>query len=262
MSEPVSRAKVFQLRAPPSWWRFAEIRALGEAAALVPAAPWLLSQPKGQGERVIVIPGFATGDKATSALRGYLNAMGYQAEGWGLGVNRGAPEADAERMVERLDNTTDGPVSLIGWSLGGVVARLIARHRPHRVQQIITLGTPVEGGPKYTAAGEIFAKRSDLDLDAFEAQVHRINAEGLQVPLTIIYSRTDGIVGWRAAVDRYNPHAQHVPLRVASHIGLVFNPVVWRTIARTLAKARRDEVSVEHAAAPVDPSMTESAPVN
>jgi hypothetical protein len=99
---------------------------------------------------------------------------------------------------------------------------------------VITLGTPVEGGPKYTSIGDFYARGRGIDLDDFEAHVHNVNARGIDAPLTVVFSRSDAVVGWRAAIDRYNPHARHVEVR-SSHIGLGTNPAVYRVIARTLA---------------------------
>ena len=104
------------------------------------------------------------------------------------------------------------------------------------VREVITLGTPVEGGPKYTATGDRFAEDQKIDLDALEQRIHEMNSHGIEVPLTVLYSRSDGIVDWRAAIDRYNPQARHKRIR-GSHLGMAFNPVVWRFVARTLAES-------------------------
>lgn len=230
------RQERYGLQTPGRFGKFFEARALAEACMLVPAAPLLMSQDRGDGRQVMVLPGFLADDKSTWPLRRFLAHLGYEALPWGLGRNHGQPEADADRVIEKLDAVRRGkePVTLIGWSLGGVIAREIARKTPASVREVITLGTPVEGGPKYTAAGQRFAKLNDLDLDAFEEHVHSINQEGIHRPLTIVYSRGDGIVDWRAAIDRYNPHARHVRVP-GSHIGLGVNPLVWRIVAQTLA---------------------------
>lgn len=96
------------------------------------------------------------------------------------------------------------------------------------------MGTPVEGGPKYTSIGGVYARARGIDLDEYEARAHSVNARGIEAPLTVIFSRSDAVVGWRAAIDRYNPHARHVEVR-SSHLGLGANPSVYRIIARTLA---------------------------
>ena len=232
-----NRAREHGLSAPNSALRVFEARAVLEFSSLFAAAPLLASQPRGDGRRVVVMPGFGADDASTWPLRQYLNALGYRAYGWGIGRNGGDPEGDAIRVGERVDelHARDEPVTLIGWSLGGVVARLIARNQTHQVREVITLGTPVEGGPKYTSVGSIFAASKGIDLDQFEHHVHRINSEGLSTPLTVIYSRSDAIVGWQAAIDRYNAHARHVEVP-SSHIGLGVNPIVWRVIARTLGR--------------------------
>ncbi|MEO0461096.1 MAG: alpha/beta hydrolase [Myxococcota bacterium] len=235
MNENVAdRSQRFDLRQPSSYLKWLELRAVLEAAALLPAAPLLLSQPRGDGHRVIVFPGFLFGDRSTWALRMYLRALGYDAVTWGLGANRGRPERDAKRVVQALrDEDTDNSFSVIGWSLGGVVARLVAMALPSRTRQVITMGTPVEGGPKYTATANVFARRNGLDLDAFEHHVHKRNSEGLKPPITAIYSKSDAVVGWQAAIDRYNPQAQHRRI-IGSHLGLGLNPLVFLTVARTL----------------------------
>ncbi len=229
----------FGLRAPNPARRFLEVRALAEAALLVPAAPLLLAQHPGDGRQVMLLPGFLTDDRSTWPLRRFLEYLGYEPLPWNLGRNTGQPDVDAGRVIERLAavRRPHEPITLIGWSLGGVIAREVARRAPGAVREIITMGTPVEGGPKYTATGDRFAGRQNIDLDALERHIHDINRQGIDCPLTIIYSRGDGIVDWRAAIDRYNPQARH--FRVAgSHLGLGVNPLVWRRIARTLSVSR------------------------
>ncbi len=229
------RAAHFGLAPPNENLLPLESRALFEAGALIPSAPWLALQPRGDGRQVMVLPGFKAGDRSTWALRRFLNFLGYDAHGWGLGVNQGNPEQDAQRLVQQLDKIQrqGEAITLIGWSLGGVVARATAMNHPTRVREIITLGTPVEGGPKYTRAGKYYSESRNIDLDAFEAYVHDTNKQTLDIPITVVYSQSDAIVGWRAAIDRYNPQARHIRVS-GSHLGLGFNPCVWRTVAQTL----------------------------
>lgn len=184
----------------------------------------------------MLLPGFLSDDRATWALRRFLSYLGYRALPWGLGRNEGQPERDAERLLARLPR--DAPVTLIGWSLGGVVARLIAQQAPAQVREVITMGTPIEGGPKYTAAWRYYQDRLGVDLDRAEAEVHARNAEGIEVPLTVIYTRGDGVVSWRATIDRHNSQARHLSLATASHVGLGFNPKVWALIAQTLRRSQ------------------------
>ena len=230
------RAEHFGLRPPASTTGLLEARALFEFSSLLPAVPGLLTLPRGDGRPVMTLPGFGADDASTWPLRQFLSTLGYRPLPWGLGINDD-PQVAAARLLHRLPailEQTEEPLTLVGWSLGGIVARLIAHHVPSAAREIITMGTPVEGGPKYTSIGALYAQRRDINLDAFEAYVHDVNARGLDVPLTVIFSRTDAVVGWRATIDRYNPHARHVEVQ-SSHLGLGANPLVYRVIARTLA---------------------------
>ena len=85
---------------------------------------------------------------------------------------------------------------LVGWSLGGFIAREYAREHPQHVRQVITLGSPVIGGPRYTATARWYASQG-FDLDELEQAVAARYANPLTVPITAIYSRRDGVVAWR-----------------------------------------------------------------
>src|SRR4051812_37366715 len=128
-------------------------RALGELGALPWFAPLLMSAPRGDGHPVLVLPGFVTTDTSTTLLRRYLELLGYTPFGWELGRNLG-PKAigrEGEKLIERLDAIyaeTGRKVSIIGWSLGGVMARQVARRRPDKVRQVISLGSPFTGDPR------------------------------------------------------------------------------------------------------------------
>ncbi|MEM7218615.1 MAG: hypothetical protein AAF515_09640 [Pseudomonadota bacterium] len=229
------RAERFGLRSPRAATSLFEARAVLEFSSLLPALPGLLTLPRGDGRPVLTLPGFGADDASTWPLRQFLAGLGYRPMPWGLGINDD-PEVMAQRLLERLPSmrATDEPITVIGWSLGGIVARLIALHEPSMVREVITMGTPVEGGPKYTSIGGLYARGRGIDLDDFEAHVHSVNSRRIEAPITVIFSRTDGVVGWRAAIDRYNPQAKHVEVQ-GSHIGLGANPCVYRIIARTLA---------------------------
>ncbi len=231
---PPERTHQLGLTPPAPHLKYLELRAVVETALLLPAAPLLALRPRGGQRPVMVIPGFLTGDRSTASLRAYLRVLGYNALPWRMGRNNGDPERDAETLAARIAaEPPDQPLTLIGWSLGGVIAREVARRQPTLIRQVITMGTPVEGGPKYTVAGEAFAKRRNLNLDDFELHVHNINRKGVKVPMTAIYSKSDGVVDWRSAIDRYNPQTQHHRVR-SSHIGLGTNPVVWHYVERAL----------------------------
>ncbi len=223
--------------APPAWTLLRESLLLLELPRLAWLAPVYAAAPRGRGETVLVLPGFGTGDASTAVLRAYLNLLGYAAQGWGLGTNRGDVAALLPRVIERATRAAsraEGKVRLVGWSLGGTLAREAARERPDLVERVITLGTPAVGGPKYTAVGAVY-RRQGYDLDAIEAAVAARERVPIGVPLTAIYSRGDGVVAWQACIDRHTPGVEHVEVR-GTHTGLGFNPDVYRIVAAHLAR--------------------------
>ncbi len=167
-------------------------------------------------------------------IRRWLGWLGYDARPWGLGTNVGKPERDVETLVTRLQEThVERQVALVGWSLGGLVAREVARALPERVSRVITYGTPVIGGPTYTLGASAYGPEQ---CERIEALATRLDAENpIQVPITAIYTRRDGVVDWRACIDRSSPDVEHVEVR-ATHLSLGIDPDVWWAIATALAK--------------------------
>jgi pimeloyl-ACP methyl ester carboxylesterase len=226
------------LTAPSPLGLFREALGVLELPRLLLNAPDLAAQPKGSGQPVVLLPGYGAGDGSTALLRLYLRYLGYDACGWGLGTNTGDVPAlipKAAQLVAEIAAETRQPVRLIGWSLGGYLAREAARERPTAVSRVITLGSPVIGGPKYTAVADVY-RRQGYDLDAIEAGVADRERIPLQVPVTAIYSKTDGVVAWRACIDSQNRNIEHVEVRT-THLGLGFAPDVYRVIAQRLASS-------------------------
>jgi pimeloyl-ACP methyl ester carboxylesterase len=208
-----------------------------ELPRLLLQAPSLARQPRGSGEPVMVCPGYGAGDSSTVVLRTYLNYLGYRTQGWSLGRNNGKVPKLIPRLVQRLRclaREAGTPVRLIGWSLGGYLAREAARERPSDVVRVVTLGSPVVGGPKYTTVGWVY-RQQGYDLEAIEAAVAERNRTPLQVPVTAIYSKADGIVAWQACIDETGAAVDHVEV-TTTHVGLGFAPEVYRVIARSLAR--------------------------
>ncbi len=208
-----------------------------EPLRLAARSKQLADLPRGDGAPVLVLPGFGTGDGATWALRRFLAYLEYDVQGWGLGRNHGRVPELLERIVEKLENFAamrGRPIHLVGWSLGGYIAREAARERPDLVTRVITLGSPVVGGPKYTASHRYYA-RQGYDLDEIEATVAARDSVPLSVPVTAIYSKRDGVVTWQACIDRVNPGTEHFEVG-ASHLGLGLSPDVYSIIALRLAE--------------------------
>lgn len=215
--------------------------ALGELGSalgtvrLVGALPRLAAAPRGDGHVVVDIPGWRAPEVSGAPLRGYLRALGYDARGWGFGTNLGDPRRDVERLAESvLDLVDEGgsPVSLVGWSLGGVIAREVARRHPESVRRVITYGTPVLGGSAYTTVARAYGQGADV---AAERVAQRLDAAApIRVPLTVVFSRRDGIVSWQACIDRSSSCVEHVEVS-STHLGMGIDPDVWTLVADRLA---------------------------
>ena len=216
------------MHTPAPLW--SETRLLREPLRLLWRLPSLMSAPKGTGS-VMVIPGFRTSDRSTAPLRGWLRHLGYEVSGWGMGVNLGQVATVMPALIGRLEREHTGPVALIGWSWGGTVARALARRIPARISQVITLGTPIQGGAESTA----FARRMSADSLARSASAAaRREMTPLEVPALSIYTPHDGVVAWQASVDPRPGQTEHLEVD-SCHVGLGINPVVWRVLAERLS---------------------------
>ncbi len=195
----------------------------------------LAAAPDGGGETVLVIPGMGVGDFSTATLRRFLRRHGFDARGWGLGRHR--PEVwrtmpRALALLERTAAEKGGKVSLVGWSLGGIVARELARLRPDLVRRVVTLGSPVRGGLRHTAIAGLF-RIQGWDLDHVADLTAAADRVAIRVPVTAIWSRRDGIVAWQACVAE---GAGQENVEVDSvHWGLGLDPDVLVATAERLA---------------------------
>ena len=207
-----------------------------ELPRLVAASPFLALQARGRGEPVLVLPGLGASNRSTGLLRRYLSWLGYNVRGWQQGRNHGGvaellPEVAEE--VSSFHSDSGSKINVVGWSLGGVLAREVARDNPDLVSQVVTMGSPVVGGPKYTSMGALYARKG-IDLDAIEATIAAPEINPISVPVTSIYSKRDGIVGWQASIDKHTSGADHVEVR-ATYFGLGICPEVIKIVARKLA---------------------------
>jgi pimeloyl-ACP methyl ester carboxylesterase len=213
-----------------------EARAPWEFGALLAASPWLARLPGGDGHPVIVYPGLGASDLSTTALRRFLVDRGYTPTGWKQGFNLGPRRGVLDACRRQLDQVFDRhreKVSLIGWSLGGLYAREMAKERPECVRCVITLGTPFSGHPRATNAWRFFEIVSG----------QRTHDEGLlaqlrgapPVPTTSIFSKTDGVVAWQCSLNDDAPHTENIEVH-ASHIGMGMNPLALYAIGDRLAQ--------------------------
>ena len=215
-----------------------EFRAPWEFGSVLPAWPALQRAPRGDGHTVVVFPGLSASDASTVPLRRYLDSLGYGTRGWEQGFNFG-PRAGvmeaAVRGIEEACEASGGKVSLIGWSLGGVYARELAKALPDQVRGVITLGSPFAAHPKSTNAWRIYELTSGRDAE----REHDENGDlhvAPPVPTTSIYSRSDGIVAWQGSIQQPD-HGQVENIEViASHIGIGLNPSAWWAVADRLSQ--------------------------
>ena len=232
MADPVA-----DIRPPSALLLALEPRGVFGIARLFAIAPFLAAAPRGAPQPVIVLPGLGAGDRSTLAIRRYLSLLGYQAYGWNRGRNIRPAGADLQAVaaqIRSLRAATDRQVSLVGWSRGGIIAREAARLAPEAVRMVITLGSPFAA----PAATNVVSRWRLITGESFmapTAEQLRDLALPLPVPSTSIYSRTDGVVAWRACRELEGPHRENVEVR-GSHIGLGFNPAAFWVIADRLAQ--------------------------
>jgi pimeloyl-ACP methyl ester carboxylesterase len=200
-----------------------------------------LPRLQGDGHPVLVLPGLAAGDWSTLRLRSVLKHAGFDAHAWGLGINRG-PQGDLhewlgglEHKVRELHGRSGGrKVSLVGWSLGGIYARELAKRVPELVRQVITLGTPF-ADPLASHVGSVYRLLNGGDAQMTPQLARRLR-EDPPVPTTAIYSKTDGVVAWRACTSAHATRCENIEVSTASHCGMGTHPQVLRIVLERLAQ--------------------------
>lgn len=224
------------LRAPNAWLLLLEGRAPWEYAALLAATPWLKKLPHGDGHPVLVFPGPGANDLSTAPLRALLDSLGYMTQPWGQGFNFGPRAGVLEQIkhdLQALHRRHHRKVSLLGWSLGGIYARELAKECRDLVRCVITLGTPFTGHPRATNAWRFFELVSGHTSN--DPALMEAIRQPPPVPTTSIYSKTDGVVAWRCSVNEPGPLVENIEVH-ASHIGLGFNPMALYALADRLAQ--------------------------
>jgi pimeloyl-ACP methyl ester carboxylesterase len=222
--------------APSRLLQLLELRAAWEFAAGVAALPWLQLSPRGDGHSVLVLPGLVASDSSTRLLRGFLNRRGYDAHGWGQGRNYGPREGVEEAMlltIDELHRKSGRKISLIGQSLGGVYARLLAAQRPEAIRCVISLGSPVTGHPRASNAWRVYEFTSGQSAD--DPRRLKQMTKAPRVPTTSIYSRCDGVVAWQTSIQPSGTKAENIEV-LSSHIGMAVHPAVLCALADRLAQ--------------------------
>jgi pimeloyl-ACP methyl ester carboxylesterase len=222
--------------APGLLLQLLEVRAFWEHYATLAMRPVWSMAPSGDGHPVLVLPGLAAGDASTALLRRFLRSRGYAALGWGQGLNLGLREGVLERAHEKLCELYaehGRTVSVIGWSLGGLYARELAKHSPEMVRLCISAGSPFTGHPRETNAWRLYEFVSGHTIDWHDLPGPLRAAP--PVPTTSIWSPTDGVVAWRCSVETRRILAENIVID-SSHLGLGAHPAALYAIADRLAQ--------------------------
>ena len=200
--------------------------------------------PKGDGHPVMVIPGLGTTDRSTHFIRHFLDEIGYDSYSWGMGRNLG-PQQGIDELINNLSDRVEKiyhlsekkEVSIIGWSLGGIYAREIAKVKPEMVRQVITLGTPFKDASNGTNIKFLYDLLSKDKSYEDPTLMQRI-AEKPPVPFTSLYSRTDGVVHWQSSIEDETPLSENIEIHNSSHLGLGHNPLTLLVIADRLQQQK------------------------
>ena len=194
--------------------------------------------PKGDGRPILVLPGFSASDRSTEPLRWFLRDLGYNVFAWELGRNIGPTKQIVDGLKSRLElihSRFEEPVTVIGWSLGGIYARALADHFASRVRHVITLGSPFRISDRSdTNAAPLYSAMSDRHAVPNLTELHFKSYRGApKVPSTSIFTRTDGVVPWRSCVDDAAPRSENIEVR-GSHMGLGHNSAALLVLADRL----------------------------
>lgn len=218
-------------------------RAFGEWAAQPVGNKVLSFAPDGNGQPVLTLPGFLGSDRSTRSIRRYLRKKNYDPFPWLLGRNEG-PDTSGEggalldARIKQIYKKTGQKVALVGWSLGGVMARNAAKRIPHMVSQVITLGSPFDATQNISSIAKLFEFVSGKNPNDEQFQ-HILDYNRppppADVPTTAIFTKTDGIVHWSTCIESPAPNTDNIEVALASHSGLGFNAAVLFLLAERLS---------------------------
>ena len=236
-----SRSRTGDQPRPPGLGLFVTepLRGALTLATLPAATPLLRRAPRGDGHGVLVLPGLLASDTSTGVLRRFLERTGYLARGWGLGRNVGPTReilAGMHAALRSLAADTGGPVSLVGWSLGGIFARELSRGNAELVRQVITLGSPFAlTDPRQSRANDAFRRTSRRHDPSARVLSYENLMRPVPVPSTAVFTRGDGIVHWLSCVGENGAQAENVRVR-CGHLGLGVDPATLWVVADRLAQ--------------------------
>ena len=228
-----------RLRPPGLALLLAEARGIFEFNTSLLLSPLLMRAPIGDGHPVLTLPGFLASDLSMAPMRRYLKELGYDTHAWRMGRNTGGVVRMQGALLDRLREIhaeTGRKISIVGWSLGGIYARHLALQAPDMVRCVVTLGSPFANDVRATNATRLYEALSGETIEE-TSELQQAIAGDLPVPVTSIYSKSDGIVNWRTCVLRPSDTAENIEVRFASHVGLGVNAAALWALADRLALA-------------------------
>ena len=203
--------------------------------------PLLSKIEQGDGHPVLVLPGLLTNDAATWPLRKFLEDRGYATYPWEQGINRGPLPEVMDELVEKIEaiyKEHKKPVSLVGWSMGGAISVALTQKCADKIRNVITLGSPLKHAPDATHATFFFELVSGMDADSVSlANMLRPHPS---VPLTSLFTKNDGVVGWETSANLTHSKAEAIEIVGTSHLGIVAHPGTFYMIANRLKQDKND----------------------
>lgn len=187
----------------------------------------------GDGRTVVVVPGFMASDTSTIRLRRSLQAAGYRVHGWGLGRNMGVTADLLDRFHTHMEELDDeGPLTLVGWSLGGLIAREYAKYAPDRVDKVITLGSPFSGSPRANNVWRAYERIAGHPVEQPPMPVTL--GEKPTAHTVACWSARDGVIAPMAARGLPGERDRALELDCA-HMAFVTSPQAIRAVGRLIA---------------------------
>lgn len=222
---------------PPSRLQLAR-EGLALAARFYRAFGHLNARGPADGPKLMVLPGFLATDRTTLGLQRALAGAGYRVSGWGLGLNRGVRADTLDRIVGRVEDFGGGaPVILVGWSLGGIYAREVAKSRPDLIRGVATLGSPFSGDPRGNNVWRLYEWVAGHPVD--QPPIRTILSEKPPVPTLALWSRKDGIVAVAAARGEAGERDHHLELD-CGHMGFAVSARAYPQIINALRSFSAD----------------------
>ncbi len=217
-------------------------RLLGELDLLLEPARRLtrtVEVPKARNpQTIILLPGFGTGPRKMRYLASHLERAGHRTKRWGLGRNMGVAREAMERLEDRLIEVSERyqePVALVGWSLGGLYARELAKRHPICVSKVITMGSPFSGSPRANNVWRVYQAIAGHRVD--QPPIETVLSEKPPVETVALWSPNDGAIGPRNAAGRPGERDRAIALR-CTHAGFAYAPECIQTVLAELDRPK------------------------